>query len=205
MHQFFNQGCQLKNEAERVLVAASLNYEEILIHGQRVLAGKQRFEPRGDDPLTDVCHIDRSVYGFGEYANRWEAITEMVHSIYEGGSVSRENIKNTITSVIRRETSMSTGVGFGIAIPHTSSDLTPDLSVGYFYAQKGNNWDALDNQPVHYLACFIVPQGQFQKHLHTLAKIAVVLHKQDFGLTPPSTLEEWRSRIGYWFLCNPHS
>ena len=27
---------------------------------------------------------------------------------------------------------------------------------------------------------FLVPQGQFQKHLHTLAKIAKVLHKKEF-------------------------
>jgi mannitol/fructose-specific phosphotransferase system IIA component (Ntr-type) len=27
---------------------------------------------------------------------------------------------------------------------------------------------------------FLVPQGQFQKHLHTLANIAKLLHKSDF-------------------------
>jgi mannitol/fructose-specific phosphotransferase system IIA component (Ntr-type) len=27
---------------------------------------------------------------------------------------------------------------------------------------------------------FLVPQGQFQKHLHPLANLAKLLHKQDF-------------------------
>jgi mannitol/fructose-specific phosphotransferase system IIA component (Ntr-type) len=42
------------------------------------------------------------------------------------------------------------------------------------------NFDALDNQPVNLVMLFLVPQGQFQKHLHTLANIAKLLHKADF-------------------------
>ena len=45
---------------------------------------------------------------------------------------------------------------------------------------KGVNFDALDNQPVNLVMLFLVPQGQFQKHLHTLANIAKLLHKSDF-------------------------
>src|SRR5947208_2555968 len=35
-------------------------------------------------------------------------------------------------------------------------------------------------QPVDLVVLFLVPQGQFQKHLHTLAKIAKLLHKKEF-------------------------
>jgi mannitol/fructose-specific phosphotransferase system IIA component (Ntr-type) len=41
-------------------------------------------------------------------------------------------------------------------------------------------FDALDNQPVKLVMLFLVPQGQFQKHLHTLANIAKLLHKTEF-------------------------
>ena len=47
-------------------------------------------------------------------------------------------------------------------------------------AHNGVNFDALDNQPVKLVMLFLVPQGQFQKHLHTLANIAKLLHKADF-------------------------
>ena len=46
--------------------------------------------------------------------------------------------------------------------------------------KKGLNFDALDNQPVNLVMLFLVPQGQFQKHLHTLAHIAKILHKAEF-------------------------
>jgi len=35
-------------------------------------------------------------------------------------------------------------------------------------------------KPVNLMMLFLVPQGQFQKHLHTLAHLAELLHKRDF-------------------------
>jgi mannitol/fructose-specific phosphotransferase system IIA component (Ntr-type) len=81
---------------------------------------------------------------------------------------------------------MSTGIGFGIGIPHASTDLIPEVVGAFGRSLKGINFDALDNLPVNLVMLFLVPQGQFQKHLHTLAKIAKLLHRKEFR----QTLEE---------------
>jgi mannitol/fructose-specific phosphotransferase system IIA component (Ntr-type) len=75
---------------------------------------------------------------------------------------------------------MSTGIGFGIGIPHASTDLIYEVVGALGRSKAGVNFDALDNQPVKLVMLFLVPQGQFQKHLHTLANIAKFLHKPDF-------------------------
>jgi mannitol/fructose-specific phosphotransferase system IIA component (Ntr-type) len=75
---------------------------------------------------------------------------------------------------------MSTGIGFGIGIPHASTDLIQEVVGAFGRSKKGVNFDALDNQPVNLVMLFLVPQGQFQKHLHTLANIAKLLHKKEF-------------------------
>lgn len=75
---------------------------------------------------------------------------------------------------------MSTGIGFGIGIPHASTDLIYEVVGAFGRSKKGVNFDALDNQPVNLVMLFLVPQGQFQKHLHTLANIAKLLHKKEF-------------------------
>ena len=75
---------------------------------------------------------------------------------------------------------MSTGIGFGIGIPHASTDLIYEVVGSLGRSQTGVNFDALDNQPVNLVMLFLVPQGQFQKHLHTLANIAKLLHKPEF-------------------------
>jgi mannitol/fructose-specific phosphotransferase system IIA component (Ntr-type) len=115
--------------------------------------------------------------------NRWEAIDELIANLVAAGKIKPEH-KDAITAVVRkRETSMSTGIGFGIGIPHASTDLIYEVVGSLGRSAKGVNFDALDNDPVNIAVLFLVPQGQFQKHLHTLADIAKLLHKKDFRKT----------------------
>src|SRR2546421_12096742 len=112
--------------------------------------------------------------------NRWEAIDELVNNLVATGKIKPENHEAIAAVVKKRESSMSTGIGFGIGIPHASTDLIYEVVGALGRSQKGINFDALDNQPVNLVMLFLVPQGQFQKHLHTLANIAKLLHKNEF-------------------------
>jgi mannitol/fructose-specific phosphotransferase system IIA component (Ntr-type) len=113
-------------------------------------------------------------------ADRWQAIDELIGNLVTTGRIKPEH-REAITAVVRkRETSMSTGIGFGIGIPHASTDLINEVVGSLGRSKKGVDFNALDNQPVHLVMLFLVPQGQFQKHLHTLANIAKMLHKSDF-------------------------
>ena len=113
-------------------------------------------------------------------SNRWEAIDELIANLVESGKIKPEHRDAIVTVVKKRESSMSTGIGFGIGIPHASTDLIYEVVGAFGRSKKGVNFDALDNQPVTLVMLFLVPQGQFQKHLHTLAKIAKLLHKKEF-------------------------
>src|SRR4026208_562948 len=113
-------------------------------------------------------------------SNRWEAIDELINKLVESGKVKPETREQIAAVVKKRETSMSTGIGFGIGIPHASTDLIYEVVGSFGRSKKGVNFDALDNQPVHLVMLFLVPQGQFQKHLHTLASIAKLLHNKEF-------------------------
>jgi len=112
--------------------------------------------------------------------NRWEAIDELINRLVESGKIKAENRESIVAVVRKRETSMSTGIGFGIGIPHASTDLIYEVVGAFGRSRTGVNFDALDNQPVNLVMLFLVPQGQFQKHLHTLARIAKLLHKKEF-------------------------
>ena len=113
-------------------------------------------------------------------ANRWEAIDELIGNLVATGKIKPEN-REAVTAVVRkREQSMSTGIGFGIGIPHASTDLIYEVVGALGRSKTGVNFDSLDNQPVKLVMLFLVPQGQFQKHLHTLANIAKLLHKAEF-------------------------
>ena len=112
--------------------------------------------------------------------DRWEAIEELIDLLVANGQVDSDHREAVVSVVKKRETSMSTGIGFGIGIPHASTDLIENVTGAFGRSRSGVDFDALDNQPVNLVMLFLVPQGQFQKHLHTLAKIAKVLHKKEF-------------------------
>jgi len=112
--------------------------------------------------------------------NRWEAIDELIALLVATGKIQPEHLEAISAVVKKRESSMSTGIGFGIGIPHASTDLIYEVVGAFGRSKKGVNFDALDNQPVSLVMLFLVPQGQFQKHLHTLANIAKLLHKKEF-------------------------
>jgi mannitol/fructose-specific phosphotransferase system IIA component (Ntr-type) len=112
--------------------------------------------------------------------DRWEAIEELISNLVATGKIKAEH-RDAISAVVRkREQSMSTGIGFGIGIPHASTDLIYEVTGALGRSRQGVNFDALDNQPVTLVMLFLVPQGQFQKHLHTLAEIAKLLHRNEF-------------------------
>ncbi len=113
-------------------------------------------------------------------ADRWQAIEELINNLVATGKIKPEN-KDAIAAVVKkRETSMSTGIGFGIGIPHASTDLITEVVGALGRSKSGVQFDSLDNQPVNLVMLFLVPQGQFQKHLHTLANIAKLLHRAEF-------------------------
>ena len=113
-------------------------------------------------------------------SNRWETIEELIDNLVATSKIKSEARAAISTVVRKRETSMSTGIGFGIGIPHASTDLIYEVVGSFGRSLKGVNFDALYNQPVQLVMLFLVPQGQFQKHLHTLADIAKLLHKKEF-------------------------
>lgn len=129
--------------------------------------------------LSEIIHDDHVVPELAA-TNRWEAIDELVDKLVECHAIAATDREAILDVVKKRETSMSTGIGFGIGIPHASTDLIDEVVGALGRSKDGINFDALDNQPVNLVVLFLVPQGQFQKHLHTLANIAKRLHNRDF-------------------------
>jgi fructose-specific phosphotransferase system IIA component len=132
--------------------------------------------------LCDILQKDLIVPDLAA-TDRWQAIDELINHLVQSGKIQAEH-KDAIAAVVKkRETSMSTGIGFGIGIPHASTDLIYEVTGAFGRSKGGVNFDSLDNQPVNLVMLFLVPQGQFQKHLHTLANIAKLLHNKDFRTT----------------------
>lgn len=111
-----------------------------------------------------------------EAVERMEAIVELVDLLVAKGHVKAEDRDVVLSALRAREDTMSTGIGFGIAIPHASSDRVNHVVAAFGRSSKGIEFDALDNAPVKFIVLFVVPKDQFQTHLRTLAAIAKFLN-----------------------------
>src|SRR5438552_1411190 len=107
---------------------------------------------------------------------RWPAIVELIDLLVRLGRIEQPHRDGILAALKQREETMSTAIGFGIAIPHASSENVSEVVAAFGRSSQGIEFDALDNAPVRFVVLFIVPKNQFQTHLRTLASIAKFLN-----------------------------
>ncbi len=116
--------------------------------------------------------------------NCWEAIDELVDHLVAAGRIKPDQQGALVAAVKQREAAMSTGIGFGIAIPHASTDLVSELVVIIGRSRKGIQSEAADRKSVHLMVLFLVPTGRYQEYPHLLADLAGRLRSEGFRNGP---------------------
>jgi mannitol/fructose-specific phosphotransferase system IIA component (Ntr-type) len=125
--------------------------------------------------LADILSADQIIPEM-RATERWPAIVELIDLLVSQNKIKAPDRDSILASLKQREETMSTGIGFGIAIPHCSSDRLGEVVAAFGRSSGGIEFDALDNAPVKFVVLFIVPKNQFQTHLRTLASIAKFLN-----------------------------
>lgn len=79
-----------------------------------------------------------------------------------------------IQKILDREAEISTGIGFGIAIPHARTDSVDQLCIIAARCVEGIEFESLDEQPVHLIFMLASPQAnsdELRSILSALSKI----------------------------------
>jgi mannitol/fructose-specific phosphotransferase system IIA component (Ntr-type) len=130
---------------------------------------------------------------------RWSAIAELADLLVAANRIAPEDRKEILDALEAREHTMSTGIGFGIAIPHASSGRVTQVIAAFGRSNDGIDFGSLDHAPVRFVVLFIVPKDEFQMHLRTLAAIAKFLNDRSvrerlaFAQTQDDILEIFRA------------
>ena len=101
---------------------------------------------------------------------RFAAIREMVAHLISLGQIKPQDEKVVLDAIIKRENSMSTGLGFGIAIPRGRVDCVKDIILTVGVSSSGVEFDALDEQPVYVSVLSISPANN-QSHEAMLQRV----------------------------------
>ena len=111
--------------------------------------------------LGDLLSLDQIIPEM-KASERWSAIVELVDLLVGLKHVKGDDRDVVLAALRQREETMSTGIGFGIAIPHASSDRVNKVVAVFGRSSSGIEFDSLDNAPVNYIVLFVVPKDQFQ-------------------------------------------
>lgn len=109
----------------------------------------------------------------------WPAIVELVDHLVEKGELASDHRVDALAALKEREAQRSTGIGGGIAIPHSFLPDLDDVVTIFGRSEEGVDFCALDRAPVHYIVLFLVPEAQHTLHLKTLSAIAKIMNSAD--------------------------
>lgn len=112
-------------------------------------------------------------------ADRWAVIDQLVDLLVRSHKIRPEDREAVRKAVKDRETTKSTGIGYGIALPHASVGCIQNVVAVFARLNPSVDFQAMDDQPVKMCLLFLSPQGQFQQHLHTLSSIARFLSDKE--------------------------
>jgi len=101
------------------------------------------------------------------------AIKEMVEVLVKLKKVN--NAHETVDMLMQREKLGSTGIGQGVAIPHTRCDFVKEQVAVLSFSKSGVDFSALDNCPVNILFLLLCPGASTGEHLQAMAKISKLL------------------------------
>ena len=103
---------------------------------------------------------------------------EVLEELLEPLHLTPDKKKVVLAALKKREAIGSTGIGKGIAIPHTRSLVLDKVNLVVGISREGIDFDALDNKPVHLFFLLVAPpQDPGTLYLLTLGKIAHVARK----------------------------
>jgi len=121
--------------------------------------------------LANLLDVDRILLDM-KATEHWPAIVELVEFLTERGDIPKNCHGDVLKALEEREAQVSTGIGSGVAIPHTFSDTMEEVVAVFGRSINGIDFEALDYAPVHFIILFIVPRKDYHLHLRTLAAIA---------------------------------
>lgn len=107
-----------------------------------------------------------------------EILDEMTRKLVESGAV--DDYDTFRQAIAKREESMSTGLGDGIAMPHAKNKTVQKTSVVFAKHPTGIDFDSLDGQPARLFFMIAAKDSANETHLSILSNLSKLLMNNDF-------------------------
>ena len=102
-----------------------------------------------------------------------DAISELVNLLADNGDVT--DAKKVLEAVLDRESTRTTGIGNGLAIPHGKTNGTNDLVMAIGKPAEPIEFQSIDGRPVTIIWMLCSPPDKTGPHIHALARISKLM------------------------------
>ncbi len=129
--------------------------------------------------LSKILTVDHIHVPLGA-TDKTGVITELIDLLAAEGAL--RNRDSALDAVLKREAERTTGIGYGLAIPHGKSDSCDRLLMAAGKPAKPVDFQSLDGRPVNFIVLVVSPPDQTGPHIQALAKISRLMNIEDFRL-----------------------
>lgn len=125
--------------------------------------------------LTELLTPDRLVVPLAAREKR-EAIAELTrHLVARAGG----DFGAVLGAIEERESVLTTGIGFGVAIPHARSSAVQELTVVGGVSETAIPFDSIDGEPVRLFFLIVGPEASAGLHVKLLSRIARLVRREN--------------------------
>jgi PTS system nitrogen regulatory IIA component len=109
-----------------------------------------------------------------------DVIRELVKSLASAGAIPGGEVEGIVAAIMKREDLGSTGIGRGVAVPHTKHASVERLVGTVGISMEGIDFNSLDGDKVHLLFLLVSPPDRPGDHLRALENISRQLRDESF-------------------------
>ncbi|NQT38742.1 MAG: PTS sugar transporter subunit IIA [Planctomycetes bacterium] len=107
-------------------------------------------------------------------------IREMVQALLGAGRIEADELESIVKAILKREELGSTGIGRGVAVPHTKHPSVDRLVGTVAVSNEGVDFDSLDGEKVYLFFLLVSPPDRPGDHLRALENISRQLRDDTF-------------------------
>ena len=127
--------------------------------------------------LAKLLTVDRMQVPLAA-TDKTAVITELIDLLAETkGLIDRDA---ALDAVLKREAERTTGIGYGLAIPHGKSTGCKQLVMAAGKPAEAVDFQSLDGRPVTFVVLLVSPPDQTGPHIQALATISRLMNIEDF-------------------------
>jgi len=107
-------------------------------------------------------------------------IREMVQALLAAQRIASDEFESIVKAILKREELGSTGIGRGVAVPHTKHPSVERLVGTVAVSSEGVDFNSLDGEKVHLFFLLISPPDRPGDHLRALENVSRQLRDETF-------------------------